>query len=103
MDKAVVPVRDLTDSEQNQAVLEVASALAVGRAAAEGAAAGHGPAVAAEAMAAARSRRRLGALTGPVQLTVVWAMYGETGRMVPRAAHPHGEDSCGPRCASSIG
>jgi len=23
---------------------------------------------------------------------VVWAMYGETGRMVPRAAHPHGED-----------
>jgi hypothetical protein len=92
MDKAVVPVRDLTDSDQNQAVLEVASALAVGRAAAEGAAAGHGPAVAAEAMAAARSRRRLGALTGPVQLTVVWAMYGETGRMVPRAAHPHGED-----------
>jgi hypothetical protein len=22
----------------------------------------------------------------------VWAMYGETGRMVPRAEHPHGED-----------
>jgi hypothetical protein len=22
----------------------------------------------------------------------VWAMYGETGRMVPRTAHPHGED-----------
>jgi hypothetical protein len=92
MDKAVVPVRDLTDSDQNQAVLEVASALAVGRAAAGRAAAGHGPAVAAEAAAAARSRRRLGALTGPVHLTVVWAMYGETGRMVPRAAHPHGED-----------
>src|SRR5690242_14067814 len=92
MDKAVVPVRDLTDSDQNQAVLEVASALAVGRAAAEGAAAGHGPAVAAEAMAAARSRRRLGELTRPIHLTVVWAMYGETGRMVPRAEHPHGED-----------
>ena len=30
--------------------------------------------------------------TGPIHLTVVWAMYGETGRMVPRAAHPHGED-----------
>jgi len=53
---------------------------------------GHGPAVAAEAIAAARSRRRLGELTGPVHLSVVWAMYGETGRMAPRAAHPHGED-----------
>jgi hypothetical protein len=91
MDKAVVPVRDLTDSDQNQAVLEVASALAGGGAAGR-AAAGHGPAVAAEAAAAARSRRRLGALAGPVHLSVVWAMYGETGRMVPRAAHPHGED-----------
>ena len=92
MDKALVPVRDLTDSEQNQAVLEVASALAGGRAAAEGAAASYGLAVAAEAMAAARSRRRLGELVGPVHLSVVWAMYGETGRMVPRAEHPHGED-----------
>jgi hypothetical protein len=27
-----------------------------------------------------------------VHLTVVWAMYGETGRIVPRTAHPHGED-----------
>jgi hypothetical protein len=92
MDKALVPVRDLTDSDQNQAVLEVASALAGGHATAEHAAASHGPAVAAEAAAAARSRRRLGELTGPVHLTVVWAMYGETGRMAPRAAHPHGED-----------
>jgi hypothetical protein len=92
MDKALVPVRDLTDSDQNQAVLDVASALADGRVAAGRAAGSHGPAVAAEAMAAARSRRRLGELTGPVHLTVVWAMYGETGRMVPRAAHPHGED-----------
>jgi hypothetical protein len=92
MDKALVPVRDLTDPDQNQTVLEVASALAGGRTAPEGAAASHGPAVAAEAMAAARSRRRLGELAEPVHLTVVWAMYGETGRMVPRAAHPHGED-----------
>src|SRR5690349_12181704 len=92
MDKALVPVRDLTDSEQNQAVLEVASALAGGRTAAEGAAASYGRAVAAEAMAAARSRRRLGELSGPVHLSVVWAMYGETGRMVPRAEHPQGED-----------
>jgi hypothetical protein len=92
MDKVLVPGRDLTDPEQNQAVLDVASALLEGSAAAERVAAGHGPAVAAEAMAAARSRRRLGELTGPVHLTVVWAMYGETGRMVPRTAHPHGED-----------
>jgi hypothetical protein len=92
MDKALAPVRDLTDSDQNQAVLDEASALAEGRATAEEAAGRHGPAVAAEAAAAARSRRRLGQLTGPVHLTVVWAMYGETGRMVPRAAHPHGED-----------
>jgi hypothetical protein len=48
--------------------------------------------VAAEAIAAARSRERLGKLSMPAHLTVVWAMYGETGRMVPRAAHPHGED-----------
>ncbi len=92
MDKALAPVRDLTDSDQNQAVLDVASALVEGRAAAERVAASHGPAVAAEAIAAARSRRRLSELIGPVHLTVVWAMYGETGRMVPRAVHPHGED-----------
>ncbi len=88
-----MPARDLTDSDQNQAVLDLASAMAEGRVAAEDAAgSSHGPAVAAEAAAAARSRRRLGELTGPVHLTVVWAMYGETGRMVPRAVHPHGED-----------
>jgi hypothetical protein len=92
MDKALAPVRDLTDSDQNQAVLDAASALAAGRAAPESVAASHGPAVAAEAAAAARSRRRLGELSGPIHLTVVWAMYGETGRMVPRAEHPHGED-----------
>ena len=92
MNKALLPVRDLTDSDQNQAVLDVASALVEDPAAAVRAAASHGPAVAAEANAAARSRRRLGELSGPIQLTVVWAMYGETGRMVPRAAHPHGED-----------
>src|SRR5579863_9610386 len=92
MDKVPSSVRDLTDSAQNQAVLDAASALAEGRAAAQDVAASHGPAVAAEAAAAARSRRRLGELTRPIHLTVVWAMYGETGRMVPRAEHPHGED-----------
>jgi hypothetical protein len=92
MDKALAPVRDLTDSAQNQAVLEAASALVEGRATAEDVAAGHGAAVAAEAIAAAQSRQRLADLAGPVHLTVVWAMYGETGRMVPRAEHPHGED-----------
>ena len=92
MNKALLPVRDLTDSDQNQAVLDLASALVEDPAAAVRAAASHGPAVAAEAAAAARSRRRLGELAGSIHLTVVWAMYGETGRMVPRAAHPHGED-----------
>jgi hypothetical protein len=92
MDKARDAARDLTDSDQNQAVLDAASALDEGRAAAEFAAAGHGAAVVAEAMAAARSRRRLSELGVPVHLTVVWAMYGETARMVPRSVNPHGED-----------
>jgi hypothetical protein len=92
MDKVLLPVRDLTDSDQNQSVLDVASVLVEGGAEAGRVAGSHGPAVEAEATAAARSRRRLAELTGPIHLTVVWAMYGETGRMVPRAAHPHGED-----------
>src|SRR5215831_13121586 len=92
MDKALASVRDLTDPDQNQAVLDAASALFEGRAAVEHVADSYGPAVAAEAIALARSRRRLGELAGPIHLTVVWAMYGETGRMVPRAVHPHGED-----------
>jgi hypothetical protein len=92
MDKTLTPARDLTDPEQNQAVLDAASALAEGRVTAEQVAGRHGPAVAAEASAAARSRQRLSDLTGPVHLNVVWAMYGETGRMVPRTEHPHGED-----------
>src|ERR1700683_3468947 len=91
MDKAL-PVRDLTDSDQNQAVLDAASALVEGHTTEGQIAASHGPAVAAEAVAAARSRRRLSDLIGRIHLTAVWAMYGETGRMVPRAMHPHGED-----------
>ena len=92
MDNVLAPVRDLTDSDQNQAVLDVASVLIEGGLAAERVADGYGPAVMAEAAAVARSRRRLAELAGPIHLTVVWAMYGETGRMVPRAEHPHGED-----------
>ena len=92
MDNVLTPVRDLTDSDQNQAVLDVASVLIEGGLAAERVADGYGPAVMAEAAAVARSRRRLAQLAGPIHLTVVWAMYGETGRMVPRAEHPHGED-----------
>jgi hypothetical protein len=91
MDKALAPARDLTDPDQNQAVLDAATALTGGQAAAQ-TADSHGPAVAAEAAAAARSRRRLAGLSRPVHLTVVWAMYGETGRMAPRTVHPHGED-----------
>jgi hypothetical protein len=91
MEHDVTLGRDLTDSDQNQAVLELASALLAGRAAV-GSDGGHGPAVAAEAAAVARSRQRLAELAVPVRLSVVWAMYGETGRMVPRSVHPHGED-----------
>ncbi|MCF7549380.1 hypothetical protein [Pseudonocardia sp. WMMC193] len=80
------PTRDLTDPEQNEAVLRSASALLADAGAAVPVA------VDAEARAVADSRRRLAALTGPVHLTVVWAMYGETGRMATRAQHPHGED-----------
>jgi hypothetical protein len=92
MDEALMSVRDLTDPDQNQAVLDAATVLIEDETAAERVTARHGRAVAAEAMAAARSRRRLSQLTGPIHLTVVWAMYGETGRMVPRTVHPHGED-----------
>ncbi|SHN75234.1 hypothetical protein SAMN05443668_107249 [Cryptosporangium aurantiacum] len=77
-------MRDLTDSDQNEAVLTLASG--------DPAPGDRGPAVAAEAAAVARSRERLAAVPGPVHLTVVWAMYGETGRIVPRSQHPHGED-----------
>ncbi|GAA4556455.1 hypothetical protein [Pseudonocardia xishanensis] len=80
------PTRDLTDPRQNEAVLESASALLADGGADVPAA------VAAEARAVADSRRRLAALDGPVHLTVVWAMYGETGRMATREEHPHGED-----------
>ena len=92
MDEVLAPARDLTDTAQNEAVLDAASALIAGRATAPDIALRHGPAVAAEAAAAARSRRRLAEVGEPVHLTVVWAMYGETGRMVSRAVHPHGED-----------
>jgi hypothetical protein len=92
MDNALLPSRDLTDSGQNQAVLDAASALIGGHQTAGQIETRHGPAVAAEASAAARSRLRLAELAEPVHLTVVWAMYGETGRIVPRSVHPHGED-----------
>ncbi|MFG1922474.1 hypothetical protein [Cryptosporangium sp. NPDC048952] len=78
MEQTSALARDLTDSDQNEAVLTGTG--------------NYGPAVAAEAAAVARSRERLRAVTGPVHLTVVWAMYGETGRIVPRSEHPHGED-----------
>lgn len=80
--------RDLTDPEQNQAVLDLATALLTDPS--------HEthqpPGVVVEARAAARSRLRLLHLKVPVHLSVVWAMYGETGRMSMRQEHPHGED-----------
>ena len=86
-------MRDLTDADQNQAVLDLATAeLAGNGATADELAVSYGGSIVAEAIAVARSRRRLMNLGVPVHLTVVWAMYGETGRMVTRAEHPHGED-----------
>src|SRR5215510_9046853 len=86
------PARDLTDPGQNQAVLDLATELSGFGDPAHAKYGEHGPAVTAEALAAARSRRLLRGLAVPVHLTVVWAMYGETGRMQPRTADPHGED-----------
>jgi hypothetical protein len=89
----VSPVaRDLTDPAENQAVLDCASALAAGEMTVEEIAQAHGVAVEAEAEAVCRSRVRLEAAGGAAHISVVWAMYGETGRMVTRAEHPHGED-----------
>lgn len=84
--------RDLTDPAENQAVLDAASALAAEDTTSDEVARAHGAAVAAEAAAACRSRARLAAAGTAVHLSVVWAMYGETGRMATRAEHPHGED-----------
>jgi len=40
----------------------------------------------------ARSKSLLGALDHPVHVSVVFAMYKETERMLPASEHPHGED-----------
>lgn len=84
------PARDLTDPEQNRAVLDLASALSHHPDASLES--NQPPGVVAEAAAAARSRRRLQQVDSPLHLSVVWAMYGETGRMARRSEHPHGED-----------
>lgn len=89
---ATAPARDLTDPAENRAVLDCATALAGGETTDEEVGRTHGAAVAAEAGAACRSRARLAAAGGPVHLSVVWAMYGETARMATREEHPHGED-----------
>jgi hypothetical protein len=84
--------RDLTDAAENQSVLDAASALVAGEATGAEIARTHGAGVAAEAGAACRAREWLIAEGTAVHLSVVWAMYGETGRMVPRWEHAHGED-----------
>jgi hypothetical protein len=84
--------RDLTDPAENQAVLDCASALVAGEMTVEEIALAHGAAVAAEAEAVCRSRARLVTAGGAMHVSVVWAMYGETGRMVTREEHLHGED-----------
>jgi hypothetical protein len=78
MAKVLVPVRDLTDSDQNQAVLDAASALVGGRATPGQVAASLGPAVAPEASAAARSRRRL----EPAAITLIVRAVARPGGSV---------------------
>ncbi|MBA2347679.1 MAG: hypothetical protein H0V81_05220 [Solirubrobacterales bacterium] len=86
--------RDLTDPAQNQAVLDAASALLAGSTSSEEITRLHNAAVAVEADAVARSRTRLLAAgtDAAAHLSVVFAMYGETGRMSTRDEHLHGED-----------
>lgn len=84
VERVVGLARDLTDSEENLAVLRVAAGEVDGRGLRAG--------VGAEAAGVARGRERLAGVVGPVHLSVVWAMYGETGRMVGRGEHLHGED-----------
>lgn len=43
------------------------------------------------AVKAARSKRALRSLTGPAHLSLVFAVYKEHLRILPRSAHPHGE------------
>lgn len=79
--------RDLTDADQNRLVLELATGSGSSPDAGSPAAG-----VVAEAAAAARARERLRQTGVACHLSVVWAMYGETGRIRPRSEHPHGED-----------
>jgi hypothetical protein len=69
-------------------VLDCASALAAGEMTVEEIALAHGTAVVAEAEAVCRSRAQLLADGGAMHVSVVWAMYGETGRIVTREQHP---------------
>ena len=85
MDKVLVPVRDLTDPDQNQAVLDAASALAEDPVAVGRVTASHGPAVAAEASAAARSRRRLGEHLDAGQAGLVVVGVSDMGAKIERA------------------
>lgn len=104
-------VRDLTDAAENARVLDRAAELLLGqgadvfgadeRATSAGAVAAADP-VELEALRCARSRLVLEealsgagfASDGPrARLTIVWAMYGETGRIRPSGPdNPHGED-----------
>ena len=45
------------------------------------------------ALKLAESRRVVASLDQPITLTLLNPVYKETGRMLPRSEHPHGEDS----------
>lgn len=93
--------RDLTNAEQNAAVLTIATGLlddeeldvlAQARRCADPQFVQASCPLHLEALQIAASRIRLQACEGPLHLSVVWAMYKETARILPKAQSEHGED-----------
>ncbi|MGK0202960.1 MAG: hypothetical protein ACI9S9_002033 [Planctomycetota bacterium] len=94
-------VRDLTNATQNAEVLTLATELLSdptvdvmaldARCADPVFVAGNGP-IYLEALRAAVGRTKLQQCLGALHLSVVWAMYNETARILPKADSEHGED-----------
>ena len=95
-----VTSRDLTDPDQQARVLAladefVADPAALDRTSAELAdsqALGNADPVIVEAVACAHSANRIRAIATPVHISIVWAMFRETERILRRDQHEHGED-----------
>lgn len=101
MQATLAQARDLTSAEQNAAVLTMATELLADDSIdvfAEADRCRDPEFVQAtnplqlEALMCAQSRARLQACEGPMHLSVVWAMYQETARILPKSECEHGED-----------